>query len=137
MSDTRGTVVSTERSIQLYIFAGTCTECGWHGSADACRLTEFKDPESIFTDYTWHCPKCDDGELDDLDFEEWQLPALDALTAENKRLAERVRELDAALHEVNEWRGLDGDGITVPVLDTVRTALGLPPYDEDTTEDDT
>jgi len=48
-----------------------------------------------------------------------------------------VAELKNLLREVADWCGLDGDGISQPLLDRVRVAIGLSPYergDDDGTE---
>jgi hypothetical protein len=50
----------------------------------------------------------------------WALPDYGALRR-------RVAELEAALQEVRDWRGLDGDGISDPTRQHVRAALSGEP----------
>jgi len=52
------------------------------------------------------------------------------LTTRCERLYERITELKIACNAALNWHGLDGDGISQPVLDHLRKALGLPALEE-------
>jgi hypothetical protein len=47
----------------------------------------------------------------------------------NALLSRDTVDLRALLRDVADWRGLDGDGISNPLLDRLRVAVGLPPLD--------
>jgi hypothetical protein len=40
--------------------------------------------------------------------------------------AEKIEQLQKVLRDVESWTALDGDGISQPLLDRVRVAIGLP-----------
>ena len=63
-----------------------------------------------------HCVKCGEWIMD-----------FEAVARWNKQRAE-IERLQAVLRDVESWTALDGDGISQPLLDRVRAAIGLSPY---------
>jgi hypothetical protein len=54
---------------------------------------------------------------------------LDRITAERDDMQAQLAEMRGLLRDVESWTALDGDGISQPLLDRVRRAIGLSPYE--------